>query len=209
VRGVFVTGTDTGVGKTVVTAALALALKQRGIDVGVVKPVESGGGDAEALKQLAELDEPLEEIAPFRFAEPLAPLVAARAEGRELALGQVHARVNESAARHELTLVEGAGGVLVPAGEGWTILDLAAALGLPVLVVARAGLGTVNHSLLTVDAVRRAGLDVIGVVLNGDDPLVDSNRALIEEFGDVPTFHRPWDGPIDPHLVALWEEARV
>jgi dethiobiotin synthetase len=173
-----------------------------------VKPVESGG-DAEALKVLAELDEPLDEIAPFRFAEPVAPLVAARAEGRELTLDQVHARVNQLARRHELTLVEGAGGVLVPAGEGWTILDLAAALALPVLVVARPGLGTVNHSLLTVDAVRRAGLEVVGVVLNGDDPLFESNRRLIEEFGDVATFHIAWDGPIDPHLVALWEPARV
>jgi dethiobiotin synthetase len=192
-----------------VTAALALALKRRGVDVGVVKPVESGGGDAEALKEWAELDEPLDEIAPFRFAEPVAPLVSARAEGRALTLDQVHARVNELAARHELMLVEGAGGVLVPAGEGWTILDLAAALGFPVLVVARPGLGTVNHSLLTVDAVRRAGLEVVGVVLNGDDALVASNRELIEEFGDVATFHNPWDGPIDQQLVALWEEARV
>jgi len=178
----------------------------------VVKPLETGGGDAETLKDLAELGEPLDEIAPFRFARPVAPLVAARAEGRELTLDQVHARVKQLATRHELTLVEGAGGVLVPVGEGWTILDLAAALAMPVLVVARPGLGTVNHSLLTVEVLRRAGLDVAGVVLNGDDPLVESNRELIEEFGGVATFRKRWGplpGQIDPGLVSLWEEARV
>src|SRR5207248_905299 len=162
--------------KTVVTAALARALRERGVDVRVVKPVQTGEGDAAELKRLAGLEESVEEIAPFSLREPVAPLVAARIEGRELGLDEV---VEHVRARGEPLLVEGAGGWLVPVGPGWTIADLAAALALPVLVVARPGLGTVNHALLTVDAVRRAGLEVAAVVLNGDDPLAASNARLI------------------------------
>jgi dethiobiotin synthetase len=205
-NGLFVTGTDTGVGKTVVTAALALALRAQGLDVGVVKAVQSGDGDAAALKELAQLEEEPDEIAPFRFEAAVAPLLAARLEGRTLELEEVRSRVAELAARHELVLVEGAGGLLVPVGSDWTILDLAAALALPVLVVARPGLGTVNHSLLTVDAARRAGLEVAAVVLNGDDPLAGSNAAMIEEFGGVTTVRKPWGplpGGIDRRIVSL------
>src|SRR5262249_29531131 len=143
VRGLFVTGTDTGVGKTVVTAAVARALSARGVDVGIVKPVQTGDGDAAALKTWAGLEEELGEIAPFSFAAPLAPLVAARLEGATLDLDEVLGRIVELAERHEVTIVEGVGGLLVPVGPGWTVADLAAQLALPVLVVARAGLGTV------------------------------------------------------------------
>src|SRR5581483_9388095 len=148
-RGLFVTGTDTGVGKTLVTAAVGLALRERGVDVGVVKPVETGDGDAATLKELAELPE---------------------------AVG----RVRELAGRHAFAVVEGAGGLLVPVGPGWTIADLALALGLPLLVVARAGLGTVNHTCLTVAHARRLGLEVHGVVLNGRaDESTEANAELI------------------------------
>ncbi len=233
-NGLFVTGTDTGVGKTLVTAALALALKARGVDVGVVKPVQSGEGDAETLKRWAGLEEEPEEICPFSFAAPLAPLVAARLEGRTLDLDEVCGRVR-TLARHVVTLVEGAGGLLVPVGPDWTIADLAAALGLPLLIVARAGLGTVNHTLLTLAEARRVGLDVAGVVLNGhgrgsdpnvpgsdpnvtgSDPSVDTNVELIELFGDVPVLARvPWlDGEITSErlrrldLDLIKEEAHV
>jgi dethiobiotin synthetase len=120
--------------------------------------------------------------------------------------------VRALAARHELVLVEGAGGWLVPVGPGWTIADLSAALALPVLVVARPGLGTVNHTLLTVEAVRRGGLEVAAVVLNGDDPLADSNAALIEEFGDVPAVRKPWGplpGGVDERIVSLLTKEEV
>lgn len=185
-NGLFVTGTDTGVGKTVVTAAVALALRARGMDVGVVKPVQTGEGDATVLMALAELPERLNAIAPNSFSAPLAPLVAARLEGRELALDTVARQVRRLAARHEVTIVEGVGGLLVPVGPGWTIADLAASLGLPLLVVARAALGTINHTLLTVEEARRRGLDVSGVVLNGvRDESSATNAELIETFGGV------------------------
>jgi dethiobiotin synthetase len=173
-----------------VTSAVALALKGRGVDVGVVKPVETGEGDSATLERWAELDD---DVAGFSFAAALAPLVAARLEGVELALEDVVARVR-ALTRHDLTIVEGAGGLLVPVGRDWTIGDLAAALGLPLLVVARAGLGTVNHTLLTVAHARRLGLEVHGVVLNGrEDESSPTNGELIESFGEVRVLARvPW-----------------
>jgi dethiobiotin synthetase len=218
VRGLFVTGTDTGVGKTVVTAAIALALKARGVDVRVVKPVQTGEGDADTLRRLAELEDSPEQIAPFSFAAPLAPLVAARLEGLELDLDAVASAVRRSS--RELTLVEGVGGLLCPMGPDWTIADLAARLALPLLVVARAGLGTVNHTLLTVEEARRRGLEVAGVVLNGRvDESTAANTELIESFGGVPVLAEvPWlDGEItsdrlrglDLHFELSKEEARV
>ena len=199
-RGLFVTGTDTAVGKTVITAALAAALREAGHDAAVVKPLQSGhlrddpAGDAATLRRLGGLDQPLDEITPWAFTAPLAPAVAAELEGRRVALAQVIAHVAEVAARHDLMLVEGAGGLLVPAGEGWTILDLAQALGFPLLVVARPGLGTVNHTALTVRVARQAGLAVAGVILNGAaDPGDEStarNAGLIRVLAEVPVLGR-------------------
>lgn len=217
-RGLFVTGTDTDVGKTVVTAAIALALKARGVEVGVMKPVQTGGGDAHTLRRLAELEDAPEQIAPFSFAAPLAPLVAGRLEGVELDLDTVASAVRRS--DRDFTLVEGVGGLLCPIGPDWTIADLAANLALPLLIVARAGLGTVNHTLLTVEEARRRGLEVAGVVLNGRvDDSTATNTELIESFGGVPVLAElPWlDGEItSDRLRSLdldfeWtkEEARV
>ncbi len=201
--GIFVTATDTGVGKTVLTAGLALAFAARGHSVGVAKPVQSGAraddpaGDAMLLKRWVGLTEAPGEIAPFAFAEPLAPLVAARLEGRAVDRGEALERVRALAARHDLLLVEGAGGLMVPVGEDWTVADLARDLGYPLLVVARPGLGTVNHVTLTVLVARQLGLDPVGVVLNGHGPHADSSRgtnaALIEQLANVPVVGRtPW-----------------
>ena len=181
-NGLFVTATDTEVGKTVVACGLARALAAAGIDVGVAKPVQSGAaaddpeGDAMLLRAAAEVEDAPDEICPFAFEAPLAPLVAARLEGRSLELDAVAAAVESLAARHDVLLVEGAGGLLVPVGESWTIADLAVRLSLPLVVVARAGLGTVNHTLLTVEAARRRGLQVAGVVLNGRRRGADRER---------------------------------
>lgn len=194
-NGLFVTATDTGVGKTVITAAVALALADAGVDVAVAKPLQSGNlaadpdGDAMQLKALAGLDDPVDDMVAYAFAEPLAPLVAARNAGVEVVPDVVVAHVRGLAERHEAILVEGAGGLASPLAEAWTVADLAAALELPLLVVARPGLGTVNHTVLTVKAARSAGLVVVGVVLNGVGPATDASAAtnaeLIESFADV------------------------
>lgn len=181
-RGFFVTATDTGVGKTFVTAALATALRARGRDVAVFKPVQSGAtaedpsGDAVLLGADCV----------YAFAAPLAPLVAARAEGRTIELEPILARARELVREHELLLVEGAGGLLVPLADDFDLADLAVALGLPLVIVARAGLGTVNHTLLTIEAARARGLGLAGVVLNGrSDESTAENAALIEAGSGV------------------------
>ena len=137
-NGVFVTATDTAVGKTVITAGLALALSAEGFDIGIAKPVQSGNladdpeGDAMRLKALTGISESPEEIVASSFSASLAPLVAARLEGTEIHGDVLVDHVRALAARHQAILVEGAGGLLVPLAEGFTVADLAVALGLPV-----------------------------------------------------------------------------
>jgi dethiobiotin synthetase len=193
-RGLFVTGTDTAVGKTEVSCALLLEARAAGLDVGAMKPAESGVGpgepsDSERLRAAAGgLDEP-GLVCPYRFAAPLAPAVAARLAGVEVRLEVILEAARALSARHAALLVEGAGGLLVPLTPRETFADLAVALGLPVLLVARAGLGTVNHVALTVEALRARRLRLAGVVLNrtvaGDDPSVPHNAAEVTRLTGV------------------------
>jgi dethiobiotin synthetase len=229
VNGLFVTGTDTGVGKTVVTGGIVAALRARGHDVGVSKPLQSGAlagdasGDAMLLRAWTGVPETAAEIAPYSFAAALAPSVAAEREGRSVALTDAVDAVHAVAANHDAVVVEGAGGLIVPLGPDWTVADLAVALSLPVVVVARAGLGTVNHSALTIRVIRSYGLDPLGVVLNGpEDESSRRNAQLIEELAEVRVLgHTPWvDGELDVRklvednvdvdaLISLKEVARV
>jgi dethiobiotin synthetase len=153
------TGTDTGVGKTIVTAAIAAAATQAGLRVAVVKPGQTGTADtdetdAETVRRLAG---PATVRNLASYPDPLAPLTAARVAGlAPLVLADVLSVVEDLAADHELVLVEGAGGLLVQMGDGsWTVADLAIALGAPAVVVARPGLGTLNHTALTLEALER------------------------------------------------------
>jgi dethiobiotin synthetase len=212
--GLFVTATDTGVGKTVVTAALAHLLRERGLAVGICKPVQSGNlaedpeGDAALLARLGGFDTLAAGVCVYAFAAPLAPRVAAEREGRRVELDPILERVRRLEASHDAVLVEGAGGLLVPLAEGLTIADLAARLGYALVVVARPGLGTVNHTALTVTVARSLGLDVAGVILNGPgDPNDESeadNPRLIEELAKVTVLGRtPWlGGPLSAPKVA-------
>jgi dethiobiotin synthetase len=181
-RGLFVTGTDTGVGKTFVACGLAAALSRSGADVGVMKPVASGcrrapgagrrglaSGDAEALSRASGAGDPPALVTPFAFEPPISPDQAARLARRPIALDRVEAAFRALAGRHDVMLVEGVGGLLVPLGPGATVAEMALRLGLPLLVVARDGLGTLNHTLLTLDTARRRGLRVSAVVLNRAD----------------------------------------
>jgi dethiobiotin synthetase len=173
-RGLFVTGTDTGVGKTVVTAVLARLLRLRGIDVGVMKPVTSGcreeqgrlvSDDAELLCAAAgtvcDAD-----AAPYLLREPLAPADAARIDGVRIDLGHIRECYARLAARHEVVIVEGAGGLMVPLVGGLLVADLARHLDLPLLVVTRPALGTINHTVLTCFSAQHLGLAVAGVIIN-------------------------------------------
>jgi dethiobiotin synthetase len=202
-RGLLITGTDTGVGKTFVGSGLARALCDGGIDVGVMKPAETGhtGGpwpaDAHALVTAARSTDPPDLVVPYAFEPPVAPLVAARQAGRTIEVERIVDACERISARHECVLVEGAGGLAVPLGEFgegdrlFDYADLALRLELPLLVVARAHLGTLNHTFLTLEYARRRGVPLVGVVLNGldrtlEDPSAPENPSLVEEMGNVP-----------------------
>ena len=212
--GLFITGTDTGVGKTVVAAALALALKARGLKVGVMKPVESGcrrvdgvlvPEDALFLQAAAGCQAPLEQINPYALERPVAPALAAELEGVSIEMPRIEAAYRALASSHDVVLVEGAGGLMAPLVADLRMLDLALALGLPALVVAHNALGVINHTSLTVRVARAAGLRIVGVVLSKVAPRGDtaalSNRASLERWGDAPLL-----GEV-PHLPSLANES--
>lgn len=192
--GCFVAGTDTGVGKTTVACALARGLRARGADVGVMKPVETGVGargplDAAALREAAGAEDPIERVCPQRFALPAAPSVAAAHEGRAVDLAALRRAFDTLAARHAFLLVEGAGGLRVPLTRHVEMIDLAGELGLPVLLVARAALGTINHTLLSLEALESRGLLLAGVVISHADgaisePDAENLDALRQALGD-------------------------
>jgi len=173
-RGLFVTGTDTGVGKTIVSAALARLLRLKGIDVGVMKPVTSGcceergslvSDDALLLCRSAGLS-CSDDNAPYLLRQPLAPAEAARIDGIRIDVERIKESYNRLATGHDFVIVEGAGGLMVPLAERLMTTDLIKLLDLPVLVVARPNLGTVNHTLLTCFSAHQCGLTVAGVVVN-------------------------------------------
>ncbi|WP_339164135.1 dethiobiotin synthase [Siminovitchia sp. FSL H7-0308] len=195
-KGIFVTGTDTGVGKTIVSCGIAAVLKERMLDVGVYKPLLSGisrehaESDTSLLKQMSQTTLSHEEITPFEFAEPLAPLVAARLEERKMFLEDVLAHWERVKEKHEFFIVEGAGGISVPLGEDFLVSDLIKALQLPLLIVARPNLGTINHTFLTVQYAKSMGLPIAGIVINGRSEHPDiaevTSPKLMEDMCGVP-----------------------
>jgi dethiobiotin synthetase len=170
-RAFLVTGTDTGIGKTLVTGGLVAAFRRRGIDAGVMKPIASGArrgasDDAVFLKKATGVDDPLDLLNPVRLRLPLAPSVAARLEGRTVDLARARAAFGALLRRHDRVVVEGVGGLLVPIRDRWTVAHLARLWRLPLLIVTRPALGTINHTALTVHAARAFGLRLLGLVVN-------------------------------------------
>ena len=172
-HGVFITGTDTGVGKTLVTAALALQLKKQGLTVGVMKPIETGvsssreaQSDAARLRSIIESDEPLGAIRPYTFELPVAPLAAAQKEGQAINLETIKKVYRLLSSRYDAMVVEGVGGVRVPITPNITVVELIKSLRLPVVVVGRSGLGGINHALLTIEALQRSRIPILALVLN-------------------------------------------
>ncbi len=174
-KGIFVTGTDTGVGKTLVACGLAALLRESGYKVGVMKPAETGCAekdgkpfpqDAFYLKEASGCEEPLERICPYRLSEPLAPSVAAERAGVKIDISYIQTLYGEISEKHDITLVEGAGGLLVPIVPSYTYADLAKLLKLPLLVVAANRLGVINHLILTLEHASCRELRVLGYVLN-------------------------------------------
>lgn len=237
--GLFVTGTDTGVGKTVVTCAIAAALRKQmpGVRLGVSKPISTGcrhereglvNEDAEALAHFADCRQPLEVINPIRFAPPLAPAVAGEQTDRPTDWGALGRSLSLLDRESDVLLIEGIGGLMVPldrADPKFTVLNLIVALGYPVVIVTRAGLGTLNHTAMTAQLLRLAGCRTAGLVINGydadaaktDDPSVASNRIWLERTTGLkalaivprvdPIGAAPQHGRIDPAVLEAVELA--
>jgi len=194
-RGLFVTATDTGVGKTVLSAALLAAMVAAGEEVRAHKPVVTGleeppgasPPDHELLAAAAGMTP--EDVAPLRYGPAVSPHLAAQLAGERIDPADLVARAQKAADEETSLIIEGVGGLLVPLTDDYTVCDLAAELGLPVLIAARPGLGTINHTLLTLKAARAAGLEVRAVVLTPwpQDPsaLELSNRETIARMGEV------------------------
>jgi dethiobiotin synthetase len=189
--GLFVVGTDTGVGKTRVASAIARCLVREGQRVGVLKPLATGvpagaarGEDADLLIAAAGGSIAPDRVVPLAFEAPLAPVVAARRLGRRLEAAEVERALDGALAwwldRADVMVVEGIGGLLTPLAEGTTLADLAIRLDYPLVVVARRALGTLNHTLLTIEAALRRGLRIVGIVLNSTAPAAAADAALAE-----------------------------
>ncbi len=199
--GLFITGTDTGVGKTAVAVALLRCALRRGRRPIPLKPAETGcapdAEDAHRLWEAAGRPVTESEVCPHRFRLPAAPAQAAPLEGRRLLLDDVVVHARALAARGDWFLVEGAGGLLVPYGDDWTAADLIQRLGLPTLVVARTALGTINHSALTIRELGRRNLPVAGLILNRTSPEqqpqeAGSFRFVASGTGLQPLGPLPW-----------------
>ncbi|HJT87012.1 MAG TPA: dethiobiotin synthase [Bryobacteraceae bacterium] len=208
-RGIFVTGTDTNAGKTVACAAL-LHRYRGGVRLRYWKPVQTGieqDDDTSEVRRLAAVSD--EEIFDdgVRLPRPVSPHLAARLAGRPIAIQKLTARIRPQP--DDLRwIVEGAGGALVPLNETELMTDLMRALALPVLVVARSSLGTINHTLLTVEALRRRDLDVAGVLMVGEKNL--ENRAAIEHYGGIPVLgEMPVLAPLDAARLSAWACAEL
>jgi len=210
-RGLFITGTDTGVGKTLMTAALAAWCRAQGFDVGVMKPVATGGrrlavnghvqwvsDDARQLVRAAASDDAWSLVNPICYREPLAPLTASQRCRRPIALRKILQAFTALRDRHEVLLVEGIGGLLVPLTARVHVAQLAKQLGLPVLIVARTGLGTLNHTLLSIACAEQHGLSLAGIVFNQERRSSASmarvaeqtNPAVLRQLTRVPVLGR-------------------
>ncbi len=198
-RGVLITGTDTGVGKTLVACGLAYALRDLGYRIGVMKPAETGcekrdGAlfpmDAFYLQQASGRDQLLDRICPYRFSDPLAPGVAAQRNGAAIELSLLSRLYGEISHSYDVTIVEGAGGLLVPLNSRFTYADLARHLELPIVVVVGNRLGALNHCLLTLEHASCLGLKILGYILNdleGRSSLAaQNNLPTLRELAQAP-----------------------
>ena len=225
--GVFVTGTDTEIGKTIVAAGLVRGFRAMGMDVGVMKPIATGGyrharpdggyelrsGDVDQLIEAAESHDDLSLVNPVCFEPPLAPLTAERLVGERISLERILAAFTTLRERHDVLVVEGIGGLMVPIRKDYFVADMIKDFELPAVVVARPGLGTLNHTILTVKYARHQGISLLGIIVNharSDDrsDAAETNVPILEECSGVPVLQvvPHTSRPHDPRLC--WEACR-
>jgi dethiobiotin synthetase len=207
---VFVTGTDTEVGKTVVAGGLALAFRKRGIDVGVMKPAVTGcrtrGGkraaeDVDFLVKASGSEDNPQLVCPYMLRDPLAPEVAAEREGVRIDIRTIKSAFRRLSKKHEALIIEGAGGLFVPIKRNYLMIDLIAAIGVPIVIVARPGLGTINHTLLSCQAARAKNIGIAGIIINNYPPKPSTaertNPDMIRRYARAPLLG------VVPHLPAV------
>lgn len=199
-KGIFITGTDTGVGKTFVSIGLLQAFKEMGFSVCPMKPVETGcrinGGKLIPLDTLKLMDasgvkEPIEVVNPYRFKPSLAPAVAAELEEAVIKRSRIISSYKKLSNKYDITIVEGAGGIMVPVYKRYLYLELIKDLDIPVIIVSRPGLGTINHTLLTIRTAQSRGIKILGVIINYAAKIKKSlsektNPEVIEQLGGAP-----------------------
>jgi dethiobiotin synthetase len=219
-RGLFITGVDTNVGKTLITAALGVALQRGGSRVGIMKPIETGieqsdsDADGIRLKQILSVKDPSNVVTSYQFPDPLAPLAASRQANQTIDFDRIKNGYHELSKTYDLLLVEGAGGVMVPLTEHHMVRDLISFLELPCIVACKPTLGGVNHTLLTLEALRNHKIRILAVILNQTTPpttdteqlQVESTSQLIREFCNMPVV-----GPVlfEPMLTTDWEQGVI
>lgn len=222
-KGLFITGTGTEVGKTVVTAGILRYLRGQGVDAMPMKPVQTGAVASEEGWRAPDLDfhflsagirvsrKQYGVFAPYCYGPACSPHLAGRERGEYPDIARISASVQGLVMKYEALLIEGAGGIMVPLDESRTNLDLMKALGCPVLLVAHAGLGTINHTLLSLGALRGAGLEVVGVVFNevtpvGEDYIKADNPDAVSRFGAVEVLGRiPYCGDVVAEDESFWK----
>jgi len=221
-KGCFITGSDTGVGKTVITAALALACQARGKKVGVMKPVETGvqgrdekQSDAERLRRCVSPSEPQNVICPYSFASALVPITASRSEGIPIDITQITSAYQSMKTRYEYILVEGIGGLCVPISATHVVRDLITLLGLPCIIVSRTSLGAINHTLLTLEGLNLSGIQVLAIIFNHPHAFPKTSEQILQcestvhvtrELSRIPVL-----GPLQHHpaLEQNWDTGVV
>ncbi len=225
-HGLFITGTDTGVGKTMVAIGLTRLARKHGVRALAVKPVETGcvrkdgilyPEDGALLREAAQGELTLEECAALRFTLPSSPARAAAAEGREISASEIETHLRGIAARADFMVVEGAGGLMVPIAQGTMMIDLIERLGYPALLVARTRLGTINHTLLSVHALQSRRVTIAGIVLSASFPDTGPEEAhtpgdIARLVGDIPVALLPYVPPeerADPLTVATIMEREI
>lgn len=213
-RGFFITGTDTGVGKTVIASAIIKALHAQGINACGMKPIETGctrignnlyPSDGMFLKKVAGMNENIKYITPYCFETPVAPSLASEMEGKSVNINVIMQKFNSLLKRYNATVVEGVGGLLVPIKKDYFVIDLIRELKLPLIVVSRPSLGTLNHTLLTVNYALREDIKVSGIIINFSRPpdgniSEETNPYIIQKMSPVPVIG------IFPYLSNLGDE---
>ena len=195
--GIFITATDTEVGKTLIAAGLVNFFRNQGINAGYMKPISCGqDNDAVFVKKLLKLKDPLSLINPISLPYPLSPLAAAKKAKRKIDLKKITKAYKTLTQKYDLVIVEGVGGALVPITEKIMVADLIKQLTIPTIIVARAGLGTLNHTLLTVEALKRRKITIQGIIMNGytgDELPEDDNADILFEQTKIPILAKiPW-----------------